>query len=574
MASERPQDSSAWPFAPSQLALFALFAVWLAIVGYGAYNHVMWCDEMRALSLTLQAPNFLAIPATVQGEGHPSLWYLVLGLSYDIFKTNAVLPLSSMTLAIIGVALLLWKGPFPLWWKAVVIFSGLPAYEYSIMARDYALIMPLLFGLTIAITSKRRHYWLIAILIFLNMQVEVYATLLTPFFMLILLRDWGTESRNGRIGICICAISVIVGMAAAVASLYPPKHDLVTSSMSGQLSILKAAQHAILSPGREYFTLLNGHEHLKLNFVLFSSLTFFGSFIYLIVTILLYGSCLALTGDAVLLGSAIMGLWITTGFALIVYPMYYRHAGIWLIFLICLYWIFNSNKNKSASVHAETSSISKLSRGSLVLIFILNLGFGIPYIIGYTRVPSSNSRALAQKITADPSLHNAIIVPEPGDMGESLAYSVSNPIYMVREHKFSKIEDWDRTTIANLNFSQVMAAARLLQKTRKTPVIILLEYPLLPGDHIVCLGFSRSLFSTGADYNNFAATTIPLPLGPASDEAYSAYLLRPELAAASTVDASVPALSASEKADNDKAADAGRRAARLQCGAAFRPDTR
>ncbi|MHB8286406.1 MAG: hypothetical protein ACYDD1_17275, partial [Caulobacteraceae bacterium] len=119
MASDLPHTNRIAPIDSSPLALFAVFALWMAIVAFGAYNHVLWCDEMRALSLTLEAPNFFAIPATAQGEGHPALWYLLLGLGYEIFKTNAVLPISSFVLGVIGVALLMWKGPFPLWWKAV-----------------------------------------------------------------------------------------------------------------------------------------------------------------------------------------------------------------------------------------------------------------------------------------------------------------------------------------------------------------------------------------------------------------------------------------------------------------------
>ncbi|MHB8286906.1 MAG: hypothetical protein ACYDD1_19825, partial [Caulobacteraceae bacterium] len=439
------------------------------------------------------------------------------------------------------------------------------AYEYSIMARDYALIMPLMFGLIMAVVAKTRNYWLIAALIFLNMQVEVYATLLTPFFMLVLAKDWFAETRKGRIGISICALSTVLGLAAAVASLYPPKHDLVTTSMSGQVSLLYAVESAILAPGKEYFTLLNGHEHLYASSLLNFSAATLGFFASIILTVLLYGACLALAKDFALLGSAVLGLWITTAFALLIYPMYYRHAGVWLIFLVCLFWVYNKTNNKEERVDAVSRGITKFSHGCLAFIFILNLSFGIPTIIGYTRLPSSDSRALARRIIAEPALHNAIILPEPGDMGESLAYYVPNRIYLVREHKFSKVEDWDKTTTAHLKFSAVMSAARALERTQKAPVIIVLQNALAPGDHIVCVGFNRSIWSTQADYADFAASTTPLPLGRASDEVYGAYLLRPQPAASPTADVASTLPSNNGHGDNQGRPDAIEKAAALKC---------
>src|SRR5262249_22591977 len=115
-----------------------LFIIWLAVVAVGMWNHAFFRDEVRGLSLGSQA-RFLTLPNLLHGEGHPALWYLLLRGTFDVFGTYSVLPVTSAVIASIGVAIFVWRAPFPLWWKPLFVFSGLPLFEYSVMARNYGL---------------------------------------------------------------------------------------------------------------------------------------------------------------------------------------------------------------------------------------------------------------------------------------------------------------------------------------------------------------------------------------------------------------------------------------------------
>src|SRR5262245_6523773 len=96
-----------------------IFAAWAAMVVVAELHHEFWRDEVRALSLALDADGLLSIPATIHGEGHPALWYLLLRASYDIFGTKVVLPLLNLFIAAAAVVIFLWRAPFSLWWKAL-----------------------------------------------------------------------------------------------------------------------------------------------------------------------------------------------------------------------------------------------------------------------------------------------------------------------------------------------------------------------------------------------------------------------------------------------------------------------
>src|SRR6516162_9288025 len=103
----------------------AIFAAWAAIVGVVELHHQFWRDEVRALSLALDADSLLSVPATIHGEGHPALWYLLLRASYNIFGTKAVLPLLNLLIAGAAVIIFLWRAPFSVWWKALFVFSAI-----------------------------------------------------------------------------------------------------------------------------------------------------------------------------------------------------------------------------------------------------------------------------------------------------------------------------------------------------------------------------------------------------------------------------------------------------------------
>jgi hypothetical protein len=63
---------------------FLLFGLWLAAAGALAWRHVMWRDEVRALSTATQGENWIAMLRGLHGEGHPALWYLLLRAAYGI----------------------------------------------------------------------------------------------------------------------------------------------------------------------------------------------------------------------------------------------------------------------------------------------------------------------------------------------------------------------------------------------------------------------------------------------------------------------------------------------------------
>ncbi|HLG86309.1 MAG TPA: hypothetical protein VKZ79_03835 [Alphaproteobacteria bacterium] len=507
-----PVSSSRVWGGPAVLAAVMLFA-WVGLVAYGLQHHIYWRDEVRALTLALQAPSLLAVPAWIRGEGHPALWYMLLRAAHDLVGTERVLPAVGVTAASLGIFFFVWKAPFPLWWKACFVFSGLSVYEYSVMARNYGISMPIMFAIAFLIPRRPRIYWALAVLLFLLPQTNASSAIMTPLYDLILLAGWRQESRRDRIGIVICTIAALVGLGASFATLYPPRHDMIMQSV-GQVSLPHAILLAVADPGARYDTLV----HLFLPKAISGPLA----------TIILYASTLALLPDLALFGSALLALWGTAAFYTLIYPQVgYRHAGILLVFLISLYWIRFAAARFPPLRGATLSTLRSISVALFTFLLVMNVFFGALVVSREAKRESSLSWSLSRMIAADPELGRAILLPEPEEIGESLPYYTDNDMYLAREGKYGKAATWSREAKQQISLGELLAIAERLKRDTGRPVLIMIGPHLTGAGGTFAVSYGWKFSYTPAEFADLTEHASPLPLArDATNENFDAYLLK------------------------------------------------
>jgi hypothetical protein len=514
----------------------AIFAAWAAMVGVAELHHQFWRDEVRALSLALDADSLLSVPATIHGEGHPALWYLLLRASYDIFGTKAVLPLLNLLITAAAVIIFLWRAPFSLWWKALFVLSAIAAYEYSVMARNYGSTMLLMFVYAAVYTAPRRSPVWLCLILFSLAQTHVIATLLIPFYLFIWISDWWSARKSGLVPedrllwIILAAVVSFAGMLAAFATVYPTNNDLmVQQSLPDGMKILRAIGSAILQPGYFYceppdwelgrpFCATGGQLRLA----------------EATRTALLYFAVAGLAVRLPLLLSALGGLWGIALFFQLVYPGYYRHQAIWIVFLITLYWLAFAGREQTLQVRTSMKSRLLLCSfyGAFAAILIVNFGIRKAYLDSVFEI--SKSRELGDLLQTSSDLRNAIILAEPEQTAEAIPYYVDNDIYLLREGKFGNVASWSsRSSNLNLTLHDILVTARGLKNKTGRPILILLQYPVTAIEPQQMREFSSTATGMwrfrydGDEAREFLAATRKLPLGPkAMLEDFDAYLLQ------------------------------------------------
>jgi hypothetical protein len=321
--------------APGRLIQLAIFMVWLGIVSFLAWTHLVWRDEVRALSLSLRGGTVFAMLKGVHGEGHPALWYLVLRASHTLIGRPQVLLLTSIVVAAAAILILVLRAPFSLPFLALILIARFSMYEYSVMARNYGISMLLLF--MFAVLYQRHHVrgLVLGALLILLANCSVPSSLqaggLLLFWLVDILSGEPTNrARNIKTFVYNAALAVI-GFVLCFITTFPTYNDAVM--VDSREITLRALTKAILLPSLHFMASFPGTERLS------SKIPSFGQPLAILESIILFGSTLGLIRRA---GAFLAGLTTLVAFSLffaIVYPSGYRHLALWLVFLICMYWL-------------------------------------------------------------------------------------------------------------------------------------------------------------------------------------------------------------------------------------------
>ena len=520
-----------WPSlarpAGKQPRLFELgcFAVWLVLVLALTARHALWRDEVRALTIALQGNSLPAAWLALHGEGHPALWYLMLRGLHAIVASPSVLPVAAIGTAAATVLLLVLRSPFSRWLLVLMLLGGPFLFEYSVMERNYGISVLLLFIIAVRYPRDRDGGPWLGLLLFLLANTNVHSVVLVAAFLLFWLVDLvsvhGLRPVRPLRWFAVNVAIATLGVAACVATVYPPYNDAVMSDgLRGSLPVILGG---ILSTGWSFDGLIDTPAAHFPETALWSLLA-----VHLLLSVLLYVSVLGLVRSpgAVVAGlAALLGL---SAFFTVVYSGGYRHEGLWLAFMIALYWIVLARQGATAAPR-----IAAVGSAAMVLLLVLQLPSGARPVVGLLldRPPLSRARDVGALIAARPGLKDAIVIGEPESVIEALPYYASNPTYMLRQSQFGSVVKFSKSVRLDLNLGDVLAAAKTLAAHSGEPVLILMEEALEPGQatQVVDDGYGRTFTITPAEVQAFLANTKRIAhFGPAqTDETYDVYQLDP-----------------------------------------------
>jgi hypothetical protein len=517
---------------PRSLAVTAiLFVVWFGLVLFMAINHVVWRDEVRALTKALDGDNVFAMITGLRSEGHPSLWYLLLRGAHDIIPTPEVVPIVALIVAAAAVLLLLLKSPFSTPVLALLLLTHFAVFEYAVMARNYGISMLLLFLLATFYQNHRTRGVLLGALLFLLANTNVHSVLLVGAFLLFWLIDLATDQTIARPHalklFIINAVIAMLGVVACALTVYPPIQDAAMATGPAALT----ARHLL----EDIFSPASQFGNIVLPLAAMDRLSAWGMpDVPLLMTVILVGSTLGLLRRPAALLASLAALVVFSLFFSLVYPGTYRHYALWLVFLVSMYWI--AGGKGTAQQSATPRGVRTLSTGG-VMLFLALMMLQIPYggrelarAAGFAP-PLGRSRDFAALVAKHPELHDAIIMADPDYLVEPLPYYMPNQAYLLRQQQFGHVALFIKHARLTLSLDDILASARSVHAQTGKPIIILLEDRLKPSRPAQTIpeSYDWDLTTTPEQVKTFLADTrLIASLGPAkTDETYDVYVLNP-----------------------------------------------
>jgi len=471
--------------AHRRLIALAMFMVWLGVVTFLAWMHLLWRDEVKALSIALQGDSVFAMLKELRWEGHPAVWYLLLRAAHTLVPRPEVLLLVSIVVAAVAILVLVLRAPFSLPFLALILIARFSMYEYSVMARNYGISMLLLFLFAAFYERHRDRDCLLGVLLFLLANCNVHSVLLVGglllfWFVDILCGEAADKPRNIRMFLYNATLAAI-GVLACFITVFPTLGDSI--GIDPNSVTFETVINGMLLPSLQVDSWgLPGADNL-------AGLTLLTKPLTIVNSLILFGSTLGLirrTGAFLAALATLVGLSV---FFMVLSPGLYRHQALWLVFLICMYWLAvsgNAQKEPVSPVRLKpfVGRLSNAGTALFVLLLLLQSLYSVQKIYGIVIAPvaaldnrNNNVRSI---LAGHPELKQAVIVADPDFLLETLPYYVSNPTYLMREQRYGNVVHFTRKAQLELSLGDVLTNARRLRQATGSPVVILLSHKIDP----------------------------------------------------------------------------------------------
>lgn len=185
-------------------------------------EHEPWFDEVQAWFLARDASPWDIVWKYARYEGSPSLWHLLLIIPAKAGAPAVALNFISAALALVGAVLLLFRSPFPLVLRALLPATFFFFYQYGIVARNYALLMPLLWLVAVVYPRRFEHPWRYVGMLILITHVSLHASWMGGSLMLCFLWEAWKREKWPLVRLAPFTLAFAADTAFIVAQLWPP----------------------------------------------------------------------------------------------------------------------------------------------------------------------------------------------------------------------------------------------------------------------------------------------------------------------------------------------------------------
>lgn len=242
--SETPADTSPW----WRVADFGVLGLWIAVVAFILPYHEKWADEAQAWLIARDLDLKTIWFHELRYEGSPGLWHTILWIAQHVFHARYdSIGYIGAVCALAGVAVLIFKAPFPRYIRWPLAFTYFMVYQYAVIARPYTL-MPLLAFSSALLFKDRDHPERMTIVLVLLANLSLHGTILAGcigfVYLLDAIRVWSTLDAAVKKRYWV-SIAVMVATFIFIVLILKPTPDVVEFAKKKTLDQLPASIQAM-----------------------------------------------------------------------------------------------------------------------------------------------------------------------------------------------------------------------------------------------------------------------------------------------------------------------------------------
>ncbi|MFI5118527.1 MAG: hypothetical protein ACHP8B_17700, partial [Terriglobales bacterium] len=248
-AAVSPSPSTASSFNPWwRIGDFGVLGLWIAVVGFTINYHEKWADEAQAWLIARDLDLRTIWFHELRYEGSPGLWHTILWIAQHAFHARyGALGYIGVVGAAAGVALLIFKAPFPRIIRWPLAFTYFMVYQYAVIARPYTLLPLLAFAAAMLFRDiKHPERMTLALVLLANLSLHgtILAGCLGLAYLIEAVRAWRTLEKGvrTRYQICVAMMALTFLFLFIILKPTPDVEEFAAKKEFGQLPASVQAQ--------------------------------------------------------------------------------------------------------------------------------------------------------------------------------------------------------------------------------------------------------------------------------------------------------------------------------------------
>ena len=161
-------------------------------------QHEMWRDELQAWLLARDSDTPVTLLRNLKYEAHPAHWHLILMPLTRLPFGPVSMQIVHVLIASLSIFVLFAYAPFHWLVKCALSLSYFLAFEYSLIARNYAIGVLLVFILCALLAGENRKPLPVALALFLLCHTSALGTIIAIAFSISLFAERFCASKSAR----------------------------------------------------------------------------------------------------------------------------------------------------------------------------------------------------------------------------------------------------------------------------------------------------------------------------------------------------------------------------------------
>ena len=455
-------------------SIFIFISLWL--VNY----HEIYHDEAQTWLLSRDSSSISELLWNLKYEGTTGLWHLILYPLTRFFETPEVMQNLHVIIAGVSIFVMFKWSPFSIAQKILLSFSYLLFYEYSIIARSYAVSVLLIFIVCSLFPNRRRYPIITAISLFLLSYTNIFGLIFSiSLFFTIIFEELCLKVRNNyfqnlSFKQITSIILILIGLVISILTINPTNDSSFGITWHTYLDIdrLKYISQSLPS---SYFPI----PIIKISFwntvgIFYNSIT---KIVFILITIIFICSVsiFLIKRPSSFFIYALTTLGLISFFYIKYWSDDIRHSGFLFISLITSLWIYKDciNLNFFKLPRAVENFNKNLINKFFTLILFIHFLTGIfanyiDYKYNFISVPE-----VVQFIKKNKLLNHEIIVHHYKNTSTLAALIPGKNFYNPAMKNYGTFIKWDWNRFEEVEYKQLIYASNKLSSKGDGVILVL-----------------------------------------------------------------------------------------------------